>query len=327
MKRDRLPEILDCMALGLNYTEIARRLAIDPKTIFNWMARSKAGDPKFIVNWSGVEAQFAAHARSAVRMSVMMIEAQARDFALRGFEEPVVYQGEVQYQRDPELVGRPDLVELLGLPDDYLRVDGRVQIQTVTRKPSDALVTLMLRSHLKTYADKASVDVNVGGVLRLQRPDERSAPKVIEHQSADTFSLEDDDSEQAPRGQLALGRPARDSAELDKWNRDGEFAPQPVAFVDAEGNRTERIAAPDPLLPLTGDKPLTPLQRDLLAKAAAGVKQPRPSAVVQVGKPSDESPAPKQATAPYKSDGEKREGIGAGPDPAMRGGARGVKVC
>jgi len=33
-----------------------------------------------------------------------------------------------------------------------------------------------------------------------------------------------------------------------KWNAAGEFKVQPVTFVDAEGNRIERVAAPDPLL-------------------------------------------------------------------------------
>ncbi len=58
-----------------------------------------------------------------------------------------------------------------------------------------------------------------------------------------------DDIETERRGgHLALGRPAKDSVELDKWNAAGEFKAQPVAFVDADGRRTERVSAPDPLL-------------------------------------------------------------------------------
>ena len=43
------------------------------------------------------------------------------------------------------------------------------------------------------------------------------------------------------------------SEELDKRNAASEFKAQPVTIVEAEGNRTERVAAPDPLLPQSSD--------------------------------------------------------------------------
>jgi len=217
MKRspELLCEILDLMALGKSQTEIARRVACSPVTIYRFIQRSKAGDPEFVVTWSDVEAQFAVHARSAERMSCALIESQARAFALEGFSEPVVFAGELKYAIDPKLVGVPDemLDILFGVTDRYLRIDGEVQPLTVRRKPSDALVLKMLSAHFpKTYADKSSVDVNVGGVLRLQRPDERYAPmKTIEHQPDGEFTLDDgDDAIQSSHGQLAVGRPAFD---------------------------------------------------------------------------------------------------------------------
>ena len=124
----------------------------------------------------------------------------------------------------------------------------RVQVKQWL-KPSEQLAIKMLESWHKKYRPHQQVDVNYGGVLRLERADERTAPqvKVIEH-----FVEEDNETEQRG-GHLALGRPAQSSEEMDKWNQSGEFKPQPVAFVDAEGNRTERVAASDPLLSQPGD--------------------------------------------------------------------------
>jgi hypothetical protein len=113
------------------------------------------------------------------------------------------------------------------------------------------------------------VDVNYGGVLRLERPDETTT-KTIE--SKPIFD-DDADDQQQHHGQLALGRPAKDSAELDRWNAAGEFKPSVVGFVDADGNRTEMIAAPDPLLPKEGDSALV---KDLKARAAIKPAHPFP---------------------------------------------------
>jgi hypothetical protein len=130
-------------------------------------------------------------------------------------------------------------------------------------KPDSQLVVKMLESWNKRYRPHQQLDVNYGGVLRLERSDERSR-KTIEHKP---LFDEQDDVEQRG-GHLALGRPAKDSAEMDKWNAAGEFKPAPVTFVDAGGKRTERVAAPDPLLSQPqasvtigrpGDKPVEPM--------------------------------------------------------------------
>jgi hypothetical protein len=349
MKRssELLCEILDLMALGKSQTEIARRIACCPVTIYRFIQRSKAGDPEFIVTWSDVEAQFAVHARSAERMSYALIESQARAFALEGFSEPVVFAGELKYAIDPKLVGVPDdmLDILFGVTDRYLRINGEVQPLTVRRKPSDALVLKMLSAHFpKTYADKSSVDVNVGGVLRLQRPDERNAPmKTIEHQPDAEFTLDDgDDAIQSSHGQLAVGRPAIDSAEMDRWNDDGEFAPQPVAFINDAGERDVRIAAPDPLLPVAlketreekiaredaADLASVAQVNDRAARAAAenarvaaAVKNPRPQAAPTKLPSALVRPVPPSVSGSHVREDDRMEGVGAG---AVRPG--GMKV-
>jgi hypothetical protein len=108
-------------------------------------------------------------------------------------------------------------------------------------------------------------------------------------------------------GHLALGRPAKDSAEMDKWNAAGEFNPQPVAFVDAEGNRTVRVAALDPLL-------AQPDNSDL-------VRAPNPKVVLS---PAHQTPATAAGAKPVRGAGNNG---GYGRDPSVApDGARGFKV-
>jgi hypothetical protein len=126
-----------------------RKIGVNATTIFRWIERSRNDDPEFIVTWCGVEAQFADHVRKAIKMSVALIESQARTFALAGWDEPVVFQGKQCFVEDERCAGiDPDSFERLGLPLDGMKRDAdsnRIPL-TVRRKPSDALVTLMLRA-------------------------------------------------------------------------------------------------------------------------------------------------------------------------------------
>ena len=180
----------------------------------------------------------------------------------------------------------------------------RVQVKQWL-KPSEQLAIKMLESWHKKYRPHQQVDVNYGGVLRLERADERTAPqvKVIEH-----FVEEDNETEQRG-GHLALGRPAQSSEEMDKWNQSGEFKPQPVAFVDAEGNRTERVAASDPLLSQPGD-----------SESVGGMKEKARSGIIHDVGSKNPTPTPpanprQQSTA---SDGRERVGYGKVPPGGYR---------
>jgi len=133
-------------------------------------------------------------------------------------------------------------------------------------------------------------------VLRLERADEPST-KVVDEKPL----LEDDTDVEQQGGHLALGRPAKSSEEMDAWNKAGEFKAQPVTFVNAEGNRTERVAAPDPLLSQAGSsKPI----RSIKEKA-------RPGATDDVG---SKNPAPTPPANPRQQStaGDGRERIGYG---------------
>lgn len=250
MKHDRLPDILDCFAAGLNYEETAKRCGCTSRTIQRYIRRSYAGDPEMICTWQDVQDQFINHCKSARAMLVMLAEQNMVGRSL-GHKEIVIFQGQVQYRRDPALVGRKDLQDLLGVPDDLLRINGEVQPLYIDRQPSDALTIKVMESHMrKTYGQKSEVDVKHSGTVFLPRPgDAETAPKQIEQ--APQFEIEAVPEEDQPPP-LALARPARDSAEADELAARGEFEHRPATYVDADGKRTTVIAGADPLL--SGEK-------------------------------------------------------------------------
>ena len=176
----------------------------------------------------------------------------------------------------------------------------------------------MLSAHKpELYGERSRVDVNmrVGGVLRLQRPEEMA--KTIEHQQDGSFALDDGTDEQADpptSTMLALGRPAQTSEEFDRWNANKEFAAAPVTFVKADGSRTVTKAE----LPLPGDKPLKPLQADPLRRAQQPPAHPRPAAMPASAPAAQLAPV----SRPYTTRDNQAEGIGHGaPAPG------GMKVC
>jgi hypothetical protein len=289
----------------------ARKIGVSTMTLYRWLKLSRDGAEEFQnIEWCGERGSFHQFYEYALHAQINEIEQTAKKNAT-GFDEVVTHDGAIQYQIDPTLVGMSDeMLADFGYPDRYLRIDGKVQPLTVKRKPSDALVIKMLSAHKpELYGERSRVDVNmrVGGVLRLQRPDEMV--KTIEHQQAETFALDDADADEDQSAKtstmLALGRPARTSAEFDRWNANKEFEAAPVTFVKADGSRTVTKAE----LPLPGDKPLTPLQADLLRRAQQPPAHPRPTAAASTStQPSALAPVAR----PYTTRGNQAEGIGPG---------------
>jgi hypothetical protein len=272
----KLTEILDCFVTSPSVAETARRCSMTPQTIWSYLLRSRRGDPLFQeVTWHNITCPWHQHFENSKVLAAATIEQAALDRAANGCLVPSFYMGAPVWQ-ESETYARigfknDDEARALGFNPEVDRwewetgPDGKQRRKQVMTwlKPDSQLVVKMLESWNKRYRPHQQLDVNYGGVLRLERADERS-PKTIEHKP---LFDEQDDVEQRG-GHLALGRPAKDSAEMDKWNAAGEFKPQAVTFVDAEGNRTERVAAPDPLLsqpqasvPIgrPGNKPVKPV--------------------------------------------------------------------
>jgi hypothetical protein len=241
---ETLAVLLNFLIENPHWASAARRIGVVPVTILRWLKRSREGDPEFVIEWGGEMKPFHEHAQDAMKVNIANIESMARKNA-EGYDEVVTFQGQVQYKIDPQLVGVPDdELRDLGYPDRYLRDGhGAVIPLTVRKKPSDQLVIKMLTSHMRrVYGEEATLNINHGGVLRLERPGEITPKAVAQTVDADFIEVEKPSDEQA--GTLALGRPARDADELDAWDAAGEFKPSAVTFVDADGKRTVHIAQP-----------------------------------------------------------------------------------
>src|ERR1035437_4642429 len=303
--------VLDSMVANPKLSVAARKIGVTTMTIYRWLKLSREGKDFQKINWCGEVGSFHQFYEYAQHAQINDIEQTAKKNAT-GFDEVVTHDGAIQYQIDPNLIGMDDeMLADFGYPDRYLRIDGKVQPLTVKRKASDALVLRMLSAHKpERYAERSTLNVNmkVGGVLRLQRPDEMPV-KTLEQQSDGSFALDDasvnDDPATKTSTMLALGRPARSSEEFDQWNANKEFEAAPVTFVKADGSRTVTKAE----LPLPGDKPLTPLQADLLRRAQQPPAHPRPTAM-PASAPAAAALAP--VTKPYTMRGNQAEGIGPG---------------
>ena len=252
---DKIPQLLDNL-ITCSVAEACRRVGITPQTFWNYIVRSKLGDPRFQeVEFCAVIAPLHVQYQNAKTLASQQIEQNAIERARDGCMVDVFYQGQRMFERvkKAEFANTPDEDLWLVAGSDWEEICFELRPTKQWLKPSDALVIRMLESWNKKYRSHQEIDVRYGGVLRLERPDEQTT-KTIEHQPQ-VFE-EDDDSAEPPR-QLALARPATSSEELDKWAEAGEFAPAPVTFVSAKGERTE-------------------LRADLERRLAEGPKNPMP---------------------------------------------------
>jgi hypothetical protein len=233
----------------------ARAAGINPSTLFAWLEKSRSNPSSLSFMWSEVEAPFHQHVAAAMRMSVLLIESNAREMALNGFDEVVTFQGQVQYERDSRYIGVDDatLVQLgLDRPSvDYHRyrrdADGNAIPLKVKRKPSDALVTMVLRAHFrKLYGEHKSVSIG-GGVLVIGTSPAATAPKTTESKPpeyVDMTPIEASQEEEARRGGfMVVTAPAKTSAELEEYERRLLACPVDIEFVESEDGESESADA------------------------------------------------------------------------------------
>ncbi len=265
-KLNLLPAFLDALVTTPSIATAAKRVGIGESTIMRYLVRSRMGDPDLQqIEWMGVAASFHQHATVNARaLTAQLVQGAALDRALNGHMADVFYQGvrqtervlKAQYQGKSE----DDLWIEVGENWDSECYEVRPTLQHM--KPSDALVLRVMEAFDKRYKPSQTIDVVYGGTLRLQRPGEQTA-KTIEQKPV----FEDAPESEQRGGYLALPRPAKDAAELDQWNKEGQFKPSPVAFVDADGKRTVLVAetVSPPIAPTTSapaKQSAPPISRD-----------------------------------------------------------------
>ncbi|MFY9892502.1 MAG: hypothetical protein WAK63_00010 [Xanthobacteraceae bacterium] len=344
---EKIPDLLDNL-LACSMAEAARRVGISPSLPWKWLVQSRLGKPELQeIEFCGVLAPFHVHySQNIPALTAMQIQQSAFERARDGTLVDVFFQGQRMFERvlKTEYKGKSDDDLRFEIGEDFERECYETIPTKQWLKPSDALVVKMLESwHRKRYGAHQTVDVNYGGVLRLERPEEQT--KIIENKP----EVFEEDIEDAAGGghHLALARPAKDSAELDKWAAAGEFAPAPVTFVNAKGERTELRADIEELRRQAAElKKNGPLHRqpshhveifpadepEVRAKVVtAEDEEPEPQTLRDHPRAYmvDKLSPPRKPPAYSKEErnlGTGREGIGVGPDPSKIGPHIGFRI-
>jgi hypothetical protein len=276
---DKIPALLDHL-ITCSVAEACRRVGITPQTFWNYLVQSKLGHPKLQeIEFCGVVAPLHVCYANSKILAAQMIEQNAIERARDGCLVDVFFQGVRQYEKvkKPEFEQYDDDTIALILGEH--NVDEAYELKPTKQwlKPSDALTIKMLESWNKKYRSHQQIDVNYGGVLRLEKPGEQ-APKTIERNASEVFEEDHADTEQRG-GHLALAAPGTSR---------GESVSVPVGFVSATGERKE----------LRAD--IAELKRQAEEPKRNGPAHRQPETAVEVFKPDateqpDDQPIPTPA--------------------------------
>lgn len=179
-------EYLPCLSRLTAYSATARALNISERAVYTWIDESRAAmkrddqsPPYFFSFDEGEPRYFHQHVKSIIRQSGDEIESNFRSRLKSGHMRVNKWQGRTCWMEDKKLAGLDDeTLEILGIPDRLLRVNGELVPETEWVPPPIDGVLAYLQSHSKSYAKRSSVDVavsgriGVGGVQQVawQRP-------------------------------------------------------------------------------------------------------------------------------------------------------------
>ncbi|SRR5579871_6552461 len=259
-------QYLDVLGRVIVMNKATRIVGIGEDTPRSWETQSrrdealKVAGSIYYFEHAGVTDWFHRHTRRAISRSIEDIEAAARDRALNGVWQPAMYKGQTVYKRDPELIGRPDLVELLGLPDDLLRdpVTGLPQPELVWTPPATDLVLGVLAANSNRYKRQSRIELDArvsGGVVHAVA----QSPKMV-------------DTAPAPAPAIAAPVPQIEDAEFSEEPSDVtdtaplEYDPPDVIsepVPEPEPERVIRSETPQDWQP-SAPRSLTKLELDLL---------------------------------------------------------------
>jgi hypothetical protein len=264
-----------------SYAECARRCGVSEAWVYKVIDSAKAaraaspdGPSIYLFEEEEGDGQplwFMDHLDNVLRRSIEEIESFNRERVARPRVVPTLFQGAKVAAKDPLLYGRPDLVELLGLPDDLLRdANGAVVWETQEILPPVELVSLYLGAYARRlFGKKLEVDQNTklsGGVLisggqqAIAKPVELEVVENMSIQEAEFSELpvSDTDPAETPTAPDYADEPEEPTAE-----------PAPVPSpgpVIRTATPPEYAPGPNPLVQRGGNRPLTPEEKAVLAR-------------------------------------------------------------
>jgi hypothetical protein len=160
--------IVGNLADGLSYKQASISAGVNVRTFWRAIKASQEGNPEYMVRYLDQDMTFAEAAGTARRIHSMSVRSQFESYCLLGFEEPVVFNGQIQWQVDRRTVGwSEDEREAYGFErDGYLRNSaGETLPLTVTRKPSDAAVLRFLEmAHPDEYRPTTNQNITTTNI-------------------------------------------------------------------------------------------------------------------------------------------------------------------
>lgn len=235
-----------CQSLSENpRIELAcTRAGISRATFYSWLSQSQAGEPGFELEWCGQVVPLHVAVALSRRMVIMEAVARMEERALNGHEEISMWHGAPVYQIDERYEHCDDeTLAILGVPDRYLRdpVTGEKVPYKIHYMPPTQLVLAVAGAHFpKLYGNHQSIEVT----------NKSGGVHVVKHEHK-------------------LIKPPVPVVEA---------LPAPVEDAVFEEVPAEPVTMPEPaIVERVG---ISDLERDLLAKLAAGPKNPRPSGLV-----------------------------------------------
>ena len=269
---EKLLEIVETIASGvLSPRKAAKRCGIPPSTYWDWIAASQRGDERYLIVYCGEEMQFAKAIGLARKIALTDALGEFETRLLTGDSTPVFFQGKPTWVEDESLSTLDeDTLQRLGYPDRYLRVNGRRVQHVIKSPPPIQAVVKMLESNFKQYRPRSETSLSIdqkfsGGVHVVQVNKPVPSLPVVEIVPPAL----------PPPPPVSVPQPVEE-----------HLAPQPEANIPEQNNTASEPEAVPTYQPRA--KGVTALERDLLDRIKIPPTNPRPSAPVNVGKPSDE---------------------------------------
>ncbi|MET4216955.1 hypothetical protein ABIB00_002152 [Bradyrhizobium sp. LB14.3] len=262
-------ELIDAIAETGSIAAAARAVACSKAAVWGWLSASGRGEPGYEVEYNGERMPLHQAVKQAQRLVSFTILEQFRHRLLHGTDEPAKFQGRQVFRRDPALDQFSDQdLEVFGITTRYLRdANGDFIPEMIHHEPSvQGVLALLAAEFPKTWGNKSTVEINsksTGVKVVEHRYAKPRAPVPVEVLEATalappSFRVEDDLSE-------LLGDESAKSVD------------------DAPLIKPEYVVAPQPAEPVAPPQPLSPLQRELLARLKAGPGATRAAPVRPAG--------------------------------------------
>jgi hypothetical protein len=196
LSQDTLRAIIDAYAAGASHAASARSAGVSPRVFWRWVKASKENpnDPDYMIDFLGdgnlvTFERCLVHAR---RLAHLELRSRVEADNLRGYVEvPIRFQGAPVWKPDATLVGKPWLVELLGLDDELLRDECGACIEMTERRQVPWVQVLASLSHAfpDEFVETKRVESTILNLTRgASRPSElidNGPPRVPENTDTD----------------------------------------------------------------------------------------------------------------------------------------------